>query len=98
MAKVTLNPLLEQVRGKIGDMVFRQVNGRLVISRAPDFSRRKLSAQQKKQCQRFKDAVRAAKLALTDPKRRAAYQAKAVATGGSLVGVAIGDCLRAASE
>ena len=58
MATSKLNPALEQLRDKIGGLVFRQVRGKLVVSSAPDFSRRKLSAAQKAQCRRFADAVR----------------------------------------
>ena len=98
MASVTLNPILNQLRGKFGDMVFRQVRGRLVVSRAPDFSHYKPSARQRAQRQRFKAAVRAAKATLTDPRRRAAYAAEAAAKSRSLWGVAISDYFRSAAR
>jgi len=43
MAKVRLNPILEQVRGKVGDLVFKRSGEEVIISRKPDFSERQLS-------------------------------------------------------
>ena len=74
-----------RLRGKIGNLVFRQVKGKLVVSGAPDFSRRKLSAAQKAQRRRFADAVRRA---------RAGDAAKAARQSRSLYYVLISDYLK----
>jgi len=89
MAKSILTPALSQLRGKVGNLVFRRLYGRTVVSAAPDFSRRKLSAAQKAHCQRFKTAAQPARLALKDPKRKAAYQATARRQNRPLIAVAI---------
>ena len=36
MAKVKLNPVLEQLRGQVGDLVFKRYGDEVVISRKPD--------------------------------------------------------------
>ena len=40
MAKVKLNPILEKVRGKVGELVFERYGEEVVISRPPDFEGR----------------------------------------------------------
>lgn len=92
MAKTSFNPILEGLRGKMGNVVFRQLYGKTVVSRVPDFSRRKLSAAQKAHLRQFKAAALQAQAALKDPKRRAAYQAKARRQKRPLIAVAISDC------
>ena len=37
MAKVKLNPILERVRGTVGDLVFKRYEDEVVITRKPDF-------------------------------------------------------------
>ncbi len=92
MAKAGLNPALKGLRGKVGDLVFRQLYGKTVVSRAPDFSRRKLSVAQRAHCRRFGTAAQQARLALKDPRRRAGYAAKAKRQNRPLIAVAISDC------
>ena len=36
MARVKLNPILEQVRGQVGDLVFKRYGEGVIISRKPD--------------------------------------------------------------
>ena len=48
MAKVRLNPILEQVRGQVGDLVFKRSGENVVISRKPDFSDRVCLRQRKR--------------------------------------------------
>lgn len=98
MAKTTLHPMLRQLRGKVGNLVFRRLYGKTVVSRAPDFSRRKLSAKQKAQIQRFADAVRHARAALADPKTRAAYAVRAKRQSRPLMAVAIRDYFQSAGK
>jgi len=40
MAEVKLNPVMEQIRGKVGDLVFRRYEDEVVIARKPDLSGR----------------------------------------------------------
>jgi hypothetical protein len=40
MAKITLSPMLKDIRGKLGDIVFRRLpNGELIVSKTPDLSK-----------------------------------------------------------
>jgi hypothetical protein len=64
MAKVTMNQLLEVLRGRIGGLVFRQrPDGRTIISGAPRYRKGKATPKQKAHRERFKDAVHYARWA-----------------------------------
>ena len=74
MAKLTLNPLLMRIRGKIGNAVVRLCHtGELQFVKAPDMSRVKWSEAQKEHRQRFKEAVAYARAATKDPQIKAFY-------------------------
>lgn len=82
MAKVTLNPMLQDMRGKLGGYVFRRANtGELTIIKRADMSKVKWSEAQQANRQRFKEAVAYAKAALADPKVRKVYEEAAVKQG-----------------
>jgi hypothetical protein len=75
MTKVTLNPVIELITGKIGNMVFRRAHtGKLSLVHAPDMSRVKWSQAQKDHRQRFKRAVAYARRAMKDPEIRLVYE------------------------
>lgn len=58
MAKVIDNPLLQALRGKIGDLVFRRMpDGNTYVSKKHDFSRRIFSQGQKDHQSRFRQAA-----------------------------------------
>jgi hypothetical protein len=64
MPKVIMNQLIKALRGAIGGLVFRQMpDGSVLVSRSPDFSRRKFSQAQKDHQSRFKEASRYARFA-----------------------------------
>jgi len=75
MAKVKLNPILEQLTGKMGNMVFRLAHtGKLSLIMSPDMSGVKWSPAQKEHRQRFKQAISYAKAAMRDPEIRSIYE------------------------
>jgi hypothetical protein len=75
MAKVTLNPLIKQISGKMGDIVFRvSPSGEQTIMKLPDMSGVKWSKAQEAHRQRFKQAVAYARAAMTEPKVRRRYE------------------------
>jgi hypothetical protein len=79
MAKVTLNPLIRQISGRMGDLVFRvSPTGEQTIMKLPDMSGVKWSKAQEQHRQRFKQAVVYAKAAMADPKVRVVYEKRAV--------------------
>jgi hypothetical protein len=75
MAKVTLSPMVKEIRGKLGDFVFRRSHtGELTIIKTPDMSNVKWSKAQKAHRQRFKKAIEYAKAAMAEPMVRAIYE------------------------
>ncbi len=38
MAKVKTNPIIEQLRGKVGDLVFKRYGDGVVVARKPDLT------------------------------------------------------------
>ena len=82
MAKITLNPLVQRARGKLGNIVFRMAHtGEMTITKLPDMSNVKWSKAQKAHRQRFRKAVAYAKAALAEPKARASYEKAAAKLG-----------------
>lgn len=95
MAKITLNPMIDDLSGKIGQFVLRRApSGKLILSKAPDMSRVKWSKAQKENRQRFKKAVAYAREALADPKVRARYEKRAVKEGKRAHDLAMSDYLK----
>lgn len=95
MAKVTLNPMINEIRGKVGGYVFRRASsGKLILSKAPDMSRVKWSKAQKENRQRFKKAVAYSKAAMTEPKVRAHYEKEAAKKGKRPYDLAVSDYLK----
>ena len=100
MAKVTLTGPATVFRGKIGNLIFRQMpNGTIVVSTAPakrtgrDKKRAKLkrSPKQKAHNSRFKDAVCYAKAAQIQPLYAEITALRTMTTAYSL---ALGDYLK----
>jgi len=75
MAKITLQPGLARIRGKLGNLVFRlSHSGEVTVTKAPDMSRVKWSKAQKEHRQRFKQAVAYARAAMARPDVRKIYE------------------------
>lgn len=95
MAKVTLNPMIEEIQGKLGGYVFRRTrSGKMYLSKVPDMSRVKWSKAQKESRERFKKAVAYAQAAMADPKVRSRYEKKAEKEGRRARDLAIADYLK----
>ncbi len=78
MAKVTLDPMIKDIRGKLGDYVFRRIHtGELILSKVPDMSKVKWGKAQKAHRKRFKQAIAYAKAAMAEPKVRTRYEKEA---------------------
>jgi len=97
MAKVKLNPILEQIRGKVGDLVFKRYNDEVIISQKPDFSDRELSEAQIAAQGRFRQAALYGKIALADLETKAIYEAAAKAKGDPVFSLTIADFFNAPS-
>jgi hypothetical protein len=70
MAKVKLNPVMEQMRGKIGDLVFRRYEDRVIVARKPDHDGQVATAIQTGQRERFRQRRRMAKAPLPIRRRK----------------------------
>jgi hypothetical protein len=78
MPKAKLNPLIEELRGAIDDLVFHvSPGGKIIVSRRPDMSRVQWSKAQKAHRERFKQATEYAKAAMADPRVHAVYKRRA---------------------
>lgn len=95
MAKLKMNPVMENMSGKIGDLVFRRYEGKVVIARKPDTSGRVLTANQLSHQERFRLAAVYGKAMLGDPISRAVYEAAAKQKNKPVFALALGDFLNA---
>jgi hypothetical protein len=92
MAKVELNPAIQQIQGAVGNMVFRRgQGGRMHVMKMPNMSRVKWSKAQKEHRQRFALAVAYAHEALADEKVRARYVEEAAQKGKRPFDLAVSD-------
>ena len=81
----TKSILLSEVIGHIGrEIVFKQYEGKTVISKYPDMSKRKLSKKQKQMNEMMFDANVEAKTVLADEKLRIEAQARLDVTRNKL--------------
>lgn len=86
---------MENISGKIGDLVFRRYEGQVVIARKPDTEGRVQSASQLGHQERFRLAAVYAKAMLGDPALRAVYEAAAKLKNKPVFALAVGDFLNA---
>ena len=79
MARVKLNPALEAIQGKVGDLVFKRFEGNEIVSRMPDRTGIVPTANQLAQQDKFRLAALYGKAVLADPVSRTVYQEAAAA-------------------
>jgi hypothetical protein len=91
MAKVKLNPVMEQMRGKIGDLVFKRYEDRVIVSRKPDIEGQVSTVDQENNRTRFRLAAAYGKEAFADPAKKALYEATAKTRGKPAFALAVGD-------
>jgi hypothetical protein len=95
MAKQTGNVVTFGLSGKVGDLlVFRQVDGKTVVSKIPQ-QPKKLSEKQIEHQQLFRKAVIYGKAATTDADTKELYEALAAKKKKTPFIVAVADCLNA---
>ena len=74
MAKVKLNPVMEQVSGKIGDIVFKRYEDGVIMTRTPNRDGLVPTVGQTDHRERFRQAAAYGKAAFADPARKALYE------------------------
>ena len=97
MAKVKLNPILEQIRGQVGDLVFRRYGDEVVISRKPDLSDVEPTEAQLAAQARFREAALYGKMVMADPETKALYAEAADAQGKPVFSLTVADFFNAPS-
>ena len=70
MAKVKLNPVLEQMRGQVGDLVFKHYGDKVVVGSKPDRSGVQPTDAQLQHQERFRQAVLYGQLVMADPEKK----------------------------
>jgi hypothetical protein len=86
-----MNPVVERVRGKIGDLVFKKYQDGVVVGRRADQNGSVPTAGQAAQRERFRLAAAYGKRACTDPALKAAYAEAAKARKQPLFAVIVAD-------
>jgi hypothetical protein len=97
MAKVRLNPILEQVRGQVGDLVFKRSGEQVILARKPDFSERQSSEAQLAAQERFRQAALYGRMVMADPDTRQLYTEAARDKGQPVFSLTIADFFNAPS-
>jgi hypothetical protein len=95
MAKVKLNPIVEQVRGQVGQLVFRQSYGQQVVGRKADTSDREPTPDQVEVREHFRQAALYGRMALADPTARKLYEDAAAKKGKPVFSMVMADFLNA---
>ncbi len=95
MAKVKLNPVLEQMRGQVGDLVFKHFGDEVVVGRKPDRSGIQPTEAQLNHQERFRQAVLYGRLVMADPQKKAGYEQAARTKGKPLFSLTIADFFNA---
>jgi len=57
MARVKTNPVIEQLRGAVGDLVFKRYGDEIVVARKPDLEGREPTEAQAAQREQFRQAA-----------------------------------------
>lgn len=95
MARVKLNPTLESIQGKVGDLVFKRFEGEEIVCRIPDRTGIVPTANQLAQMEKFRLATVYGKSVLADAAARAVYEDAAAKKGLPVFSVTVADFLNA---
>ena len=91
MAKITLNPIFNDIHGTVDNLTFRRMHGRQTVIKKPDLSHVEWSPAQQAHRKRFRLAVAYARSAMADPKVRARYEEESAARGKRPFDLAVSD-------
>lgn len=93
MANVKLNPILERIRGQVGDLVFRRFQGRTILSRKPDLAGVVPSEAQLAHKERFRQAALYGKVVMADAAQKSLYVEAAKERGKPVFSLTVADYL-----
>jgi hypothetical protein len=91
MSRVKFNPLLEQVSGQVGDLVFKRYGNRVILARKPDTSGRTWTPAQEQHHEQFRQATLYGKMVNADPAQCAFYEALARVQGKPIFSLMVAD-------
>lgn len=92
MARIKLNPIVEEAHGQLGETVFRRAHdGSLSLMKKPDMSGVEWSPAQRAHRRRFRQAVAYARAAMSDPGKQAVYAEAAAQRGKRPFDLAVSD-------
>ena len=74
MASVKLNPAIESIRGKVGNLVFKSFEGREIVAQMPDFTGRVFTDAQKAAQERFRKAAGYGETVMADEQAKTLYE------------------------
>lgn len=97
MAKIKVNPILEQIRGQIGDLVFKRYGDRVILSRKPDMEGRPATEAQVAAREQFRQAAVYGKMVMADPEAKAIYDKAAASKGQPVFSLTVADFFNAPS-
>ena len=97
MAKVKTNPVVEQLRGKIGDLVFKRYGDEVVVGRKPDLTGQSPTEAQAAVREQFRQAALYGKMVMADPATKTIYEEAAKAKGQPVFSLTIADFFNAPS-
>lgn len=97
MAKIKVNPILEQIRGQVGDLVFKRYGDKVILSRKPDTEGRQVTEGQSAARGRFREASVYGKLVMADAESKGVYEKAAAAKGQPVFSLIMADFLNAPS-
>jgi len=97
MARVKTNPIIEQVRGAVGELVFRRYGDDVIVSRKADPSEKEPTEAQAAQREQFRQATLYGKMVMADPATKAIYDVAAKAKGIPVFSLTIADFFNAPS-
>ncbi|MBI4672653.1 MAG: hypothetical protein HY741_13425 [Chloroflexi bacterium] len=97
MAKVKMNPVIEQLRGKIGDLVFKRYGDEVVVARKPDLTGQAPTEAQAAVREQFRQAALYGKMVMADPATKTIYEEAAKAKGQPVFSLTIADFFNAPS-
>jgi hypothetical protein len=95
MAELNLDPLVNRVRGKLGNFVYKQVSGAGYLARRPDFSNVIPTAAQEGIRNKFRLAAGYGRAVMADPTAKAIYEAVAKSRAKPIFSVIISDYMKA---
>ena len=93
MAKVKLNPALEAIQGKVGDLIFKRWEGDEIVSKMPDRTGIVPTANQIVQMDKFRLAALYGKAVMADPDTRQVYDDASARRGIPAFALSVGDFL-----